>query len=306
MLKHNESNILSGLGNVLTHGAITLLAIGIAFTLPAAARFILYQWWPQVEADANLLLITEIALASLLVLFFNFAKISWDNRRYVASANLASLVYARSNQNWLSRWRERALFSRLPAARDACILTVTGFDTFVHKTSRFRQSLETAYEIRVMLVNPASRGAKLRVGSMPPQQNDFAAFCREIEASIAYLDELRKGGRKVTLKLYDVQPFWKVVVLGEHAWVQYCHNGWQIKETPEYVFALHHRNPKRGLFVPFYMYFLEKWSESHHPEFDFDTRELVCRDATGKEVERLPFQTLDAGKNDIADMQQAA
>jgi hypothetical protein len=306
MVKHNESNILSGLGNVLTHGAITLLAIGIAFTLPAAARFILYQWWPQVEADANLLLVTEIALASLLVLLFNFAKISWDNRRHVASANLASLVYARSNQNWLSRWRERALFKGLPAARDACILTVTGFDTFVHTTSRFRQALKTAYEIRVMLVNPASRGARLRVDSMPPQKNDFAAFCQEIEASIAYLDELRKAGRKVGLKFYEVQPFWKIVVLGEHAWVQYCHNGCQIKETPEYVFALHHRNPKRGLFVPFYMYFLEKWSESHHPEFDFDTRELVCRDETGKEVGRLPFPPFGAEKNDLADMQQAA
>ncbi|HEV8645569.1 MAG TPA: hypothetical protein VGR01_08345 [Burkholderiales bacterium] len=289
MFQRKDSHVLSGLSLIISHGLITTLAIGIAFTLPVVAQFILYQWWPRVESDSNLLLTTEIGLASVLVLLFNFVKVSWSNRRYVVSAKLASLAYARSNGNWLSRWQERALFKRLPVTRDACVLTVTGFDTFVHKSSRFGSALETAYEIRVMLLNPAGHGARVRVDSLPPGKSNLAAFCEEIESSISYLRALRKSGKKVTLKFYEQQPFWKVVVLGEHVWVQYCHSGWEMKQTPEYVFTLHHREPTRGLFVPFYVYFLEKWEDQSHAEFDFDTRELVYRDSMGQEVERLPF-----------------
>lgn len=289
MHKERESYLLSGVSLALSHGLITLLAIGIAFAIPVAARFILYQWWPQVEADSNLLLTTEIGFATVLVLLFNLAKSYWDNRRHVSNAKLASLAYARSNHHWLSRWRERALFKRLPVTRDACVLTVTGFDTFVHQDSRFRSVLETAYEVRVMLANPAGPGARLRLESLPPEKADFSGFCREIEASISYLAALRKAGKKVTLKFYDQLPFWKVVVLGEHVWIQYCHGGREIKHTPEYVFALHHRDPTRGLFVPFYMYFLEKWGEQDNPEFDFNTRELICRDAAGREISRAPY-----------------
>ncbi len=52
------------------------------------------------------------------------------------------------------------------------------------------------------------------------------------------------------------------------------------------MFASNPENPRRGLFVPFYMYFLERWGDSRHPEFDFDKRELVYRDEEGREVRR--------------------
>src|SRR3977135_168323 len=128
MHERKHTHALSGLSLIISHGIITLLAIGIALTLPVGAQFILYQWWPRVEADSTLLLTTEIAFASVLVLLFNLARAAWENRRYVANAKLASLAYAKSNyNNWLSRWQEKALFSRLPVTRDACVFTVTGF-----------------------------------------------------------------------------------------------------------------------------------------------------------------------------------
>jgi hypothetical protein len=52
------------------------------------------------------------------------------------------------------------------------------------------------------------------------------------------------------------------------------------------VFALQHDDPRRGLFVPFYTYFLERWNESRHPEYDFDSNQLVYRDAAGNETGR--------------------
>ena len=88
------------------------------------------------------------------------------------------------------------------------------------------------------------------------------------------------------LKFYDEEPFWKLVVLGDYVWVQHCHSGFTVKQQPEYVFALHRREPRHGLFVPFYMAFLNQWNDTRHPEYDFDSNELVYRDASGKEMRR--------------------
>src|SRR6266699_951668 len=274
------------LRQILSHGVITLLAVAVAFSLPQAASYILNQWWPKVEGDASLLLATELGLAFVLALLFNLAKIAWDNRQKVATAKLASLVYARNaGSGWLSRRRERALLRRLPAARDAFVLSVTGHDTFVAPRSLVREALEKAYEIRVMLVNPVGKGLRKRADSLPPEITVLTLHT-EIEATIGYLSGLRRFGKKVKLKFYDEEPFWKLIVLGDYVWVQHCHSGFAVKQQPEFVFALQHREPRQGLFVPFYMVFLNQWNDTRHHEYDFDANELVYRDSSGKETGR--------------------
>src|SRR5712691_3620446 len=274
------------LRQILSHGVVTLLAIAVAFSLPQAASYILNQWWPKVEGDANLLLATEIGVASVLALLFNLVKIAWDNRQKVVTAKLASLVYARNaGTGWLSRRRERALVKRLPAARDAFILSVTGHDSFVDRCSLVREALEKAYEIRVMLVNPVGKGLRKRADSLPPETTVLTLHT-EIEASIGYLSGLRRFGKKVKLKFYDEEPFWKLVVLGDYVWVQHCHSGFEVRQQPEFVFGLQHREPRHGLFIPFYMVFLNQWNDARHPEYDFSTNELVYRDASGRETGR--------------------
>ncbi len=294
--------LLHSLQQILSHGVITMLAVAIAFSLPQAAQYILYEWWPLVEKDANLLLATEIGMASVLVLLFNFAKIVWRNRQTVAMAKLSALAYARNERHdWLSRRRERALVRRLSAARDAYILTLTGHDTFVDERSPLREALKTAYEIRVMLVNPVGKGLRRRIDSLPPEIT-LLSFHKEIEASIAYLTELRKAGKKVTLKFYEHEPFWKVVVFGDHVWVQHCHAGYEVKHQPEYIFALQHRNPREGLYVPFYMHFLDQWNQPRHPEYDFATNELVYRDEAGNECRRAALGVPINGNSVAADL----
>jgi hypothetical protein len=289
--------LIASLRQILVHGAITVLAVLIAFSLPAAARYVLYDWWPRVELDANMLLATEIALASVLVLLFNFAKVAWDSRHRAATARLAALIHARpdgSGGGWLARLRERALVRRLPTARDAFVLTLTGYDTFIDGGCLVRGLIESAYEVRALLLNPFGEGVRKRIDSLPADIT-LLTFHREIEASIAYLAGLRKRGKKVRLKFYEREPFWKLVVLGDHVWVQHCHAGVRVRQQPEYMFALQHGNPRAGLFVPFYMHFLNEWNDGSHPEYEFDTGELVCRDATGTEVSRAPLgMPLDA------------
>jgi hypothetical protein len=163
-------SLWSGLRHFLSHGVITLLAVAIAFSLPGTANYILNEWWPHVERNPNLLLATEIALASVLALLFNLAKIAWDHRQGVRIARLTSLMYARNaGAGWWSRRRERALVRQLPAARDAFVLTLTGYDTFVADDSLLRGVIEKAYEIRVMLVNPVGKALRERADSLPPE-----------------------------------------------------------------------------------------------------------------------------------------
>ena len=277
-----------GLWQVVLHVGITLLAVGIAFSLPVAAQYILFQWWPRVAADAGLLLVSEISLAASLVVLFNMWRVASENRLKGRVADTASLVYARHRSNWFTRWRERSLIRRLPSSRDACILTLTGYDTFADAKSLLREPLRSAYEIRVMLLDPAARSAEKRVGSLPEEITQ-QSYAEEVQASIAYLGELRALGKKVTLKFYESEPFWKIVVLGDHVWVQYCHSGFEVKSEPEYVFAHNPDNPRLGLYIPFYMYFLEQWNDTRHPRYDFDTRERVYCDGRGREVRRTAF-----------------
>jgi len=294
-------NLWTGLRQILSHGVITVLAVVIAFSLPGIANFILNEWWPHVEGNANLLLATEIGLASVLALLFNLAKIAWDHRQGVLIARLASLMHARSaGAGWWSRRRERALVRQLPAARDAFILTLTGYDTFVADDSLLRGVIEKAYEIRVMLVNPAGRALRERADSLPPEITALSLH-NEIEATIGYLSGLRKFGKSVKLKFYDDEPFWKLIVLGDYVWVQHCHSGFAVREQPEFVFALQHRELRHGLFVPFYMVFLNQWNDARHPEYDFDMSELVYRDPSGKETGRAVLGVpIDGGTTPLA------
>ena len=279
-------SLVAGLRQIFLHGIITVLAVVIAFSLPEAANYILNEWWPEVENNANLLLATEIALASVLALLFNLAKIAWNHSQGLAIQRLASLVYARdARRGWWSRRRERALVAELPAARDAFVLTLTGYDTFVAGDSLLRGQIEKAYEIRILLVNPLGEGLRRRADSLPPEITVLTLHT-EIEATVGYLAALRRIGKKVKVKFYDEEPFWKLVVLGDYVWVQHCHSGIAVRQQPEYVFALQHREPRHGLFVPFYMLFLDEWNDPSHPEYDFETNDLVYRDPSGNEVRR--------------------
>jgi len=281
---------LSGtVGHIVAHVAITLLAVGIAFSLPAAARYILYYWWPKVEGDSQLLLTTEIGFAAVLVLLFNVSRLAREGRRCLKMNRIASLVHVREGDTWLSRLSGRALRKMISAPRDVSVMSVTGYDTFVSEKRKLHRFIEDCYEIRVMLMNPYSPGAKRRVQSLGDPAAMLESYRRESDATIAYLGKLRSAGKKITLKFYDDPPFWNLIVTGEYVWVQYCHDGYELRAQPEYVFALKRDNPAQGLFSPFYVYFLNQWNDPRHPEYNFETNELVYRNGDGNEVERVPY-----------------
>jgi hypothetical protein len=289
-LDHNKHfhSFTQGIHHAFAHVVITLLAVGIAFSIPVIAKYILFYWWPKVEDNSQLLMITEISFATVLVLLFNISKIAWDGRRSIHMNKITSLVYAREESGWMSRWKERDMRKKIASVRDVYIMSITG-SSFSAENNDLQQKLEQAYEIRVLLENPYGKGIAGRVMSLDDAEAMLLANRQETEVSIAYLRRLSAAGKKVNLKFYEEPPFWKLVVTGEYVWVQYCHDGHEVRTQPEYVFGLQHDHPNRGFFVPFYKHFLDQWNDPSHPEFNFETNELIYRNSDGNEIRRSYF-----------------
>jgi len=277
------------LRHILSHVGVTLLAVGIAFSLPALAKYILFTWWPMVEGDSQLLLINEIVFAAVLVLLFNLFLGARQGRLSHRLNRLVSLVHVREESDTRSRWRDRKLLDRITGTRDISVMSITGYDTFVSERRKLNRVIDTSYELRVMLMNPYGAGAMRRVQSLGDPAPLFETYCQETAATLDRLASLATAGKRVTLKFYDEPPFWNLIVTGEYVWVQYCHDGHELKEQPEYVFALIKDKPTQGLFSAFYVHFLNHWSDPRHPECDLSTRELIYRNDKGNEVKRVPF-----------------
>jgi len=102
-----------------------------------------------------------------------------------------------------------------------------------------------------------------------------------------FLKNLNSPQKKIRLKLYEEPPLFKLAVLGDYIFMKYYHAGLNAREAPEYIFK---HSPNHGnLFHPFYQFFLSKWRNSNMPEYDFDTDELIYRDAAGNEERREKF-----------------
>lgn len=277
------------LRHIFSHIGVTLLAVGVAFSLPMLAQYILFTWWPMVEDDSQLLLINEIIFAAVLVLLFNLFLGARQGRLSHRMNRLVSLVHVREESNWRSRWSDRKLLERITGTRDVSVMSVTGYDTFVSQRRKLKNVIDHSYELRVMLMNPYGTGALRRLQSLGDPAPLLETYCQETAATIERLAALAAAGKQVTLKFYEDPPFWNLIVTGEYVWVQYCHDGHELKNQPEYVFALLRDQPTQGLFSAFYVHFLNHWSDPRHPEYDFATRQLIYRNDKGNEVKRLPF-----------------
>jgi hypothetical protein len=285
--------------HMASHAAVTLIAVAIAFSLPKAASYILFNWWPRMQENGQMLLYAEIGFAALLVLLLNLVKLTWDYRRRARMTSIASLVYARESNDWLSRWVKDNQLKRLPWKRDLTIKAVTGYGTFAADDSALRKIIQDCYELRVMLLNPYGPGAEAYAAAHADPQATLVEIRREVAASIAALRRLQGPGKNISLKFYDDPPFWKLVFIGEHVWVRCCHGTRDADKFPEYVFAMQPKKPNRGFFPAFYTDFLNQWNDLRHPDYAFDTDELVYRHDKGGKARRAPYQGAETETVDV-------
>jgi hypothetical protein len=180
---------------------------------------------------------------------------------------LVSLVHVRQEDDRRSRWADRKLLDRITRTPDVSVMSVTGYDTFVSGRRKLNRVIDHSHELRAMLMNPYGAGAMRRVQSLGDPVPLLETYCKETAATIERLVSLASAGKKVTLKFYDDPPFWNLIVTGEYVWVQYCHDGHELKSQPEYVFAVDRDKPTLGLFSAFYVHVLNQWGNPQHPEY---------------------------------------
>ena len=242
------------------------------------------------QEDSQTLLYSEIGLAAFLVLLLNLVKLTWDYRSRVRITSIASLVYAQESGDLFSRWAKSNQLKRLPWKRDLTIKAVTGYGTFAADDSALKQLIKGCYEIRVLLLNPYGACAEAYANAHDDPQSTLAEIRREVAASIAALRQLLGSGKLVALRFYEGTPLWKLAFIGEHVWVRCSHGTRDVVESfPEYVFALQPRKPTRGLFPVFYTHFLNQWNDPRHPEYAFDSDQLVYRDLKGGKARHVPY-----------------
>jgi hypothetical protein len=78
--KASTKHFLQGLGRVLYHVLLVAMSAGVVFFLPTMVSIVardFWTYWALVEKQNIFLVSVEIALALLLVLFFNYLGSSW-------------------------------------------------------------------------------------------------------------------------------------------------------------------------------------------------------------------------------------
>jgi len=289
---------LRGTAHILYHVLLVALSAGIALSLPAivssiARNFLVY--WSLIENEKIFLMSVEIALAALLILFFNYIRKSWQDAKMARIARGAGMAYFTPKRGMLGPRRIRKLKQKQAFAKDVMVISSTGFRTFVDPKGDLHHVLKTCREAKIMLLDPYSDGANTRAKSILLPEVTPERLREQIDQSIDFLKGLRAVQKNIKLKLYKDPPFLKVAVLGDYIWVQHYHAGLDIQMMPEYVFE-HDQNPG-SLYTPLYQYFLLRWENPGIPEYDLDTDELIYRAGSGDNVRREPFGKVREDEN---------
>ncbi|WP_124951725.1 hypothetical protein [Sulfuriferula thiophila] len=280
MLTNRHPSLAHSFRHLLSHVSISLLAVGIAFSLPFVAEHILYSGWPKAESNARLLMGSEVAFAALLVLLFNISKIVWDSRRGLKFNAQTALAHPGEGNDWLTRQRDREVRKHVQGTREVSILSLTGREV-LDTDSWVGSVLNECNEVRVLLMHPAGSGVYERTRLSANPEAARKAYRQEVEATIHYLTKLVAEGKRVRLRFYDAVPFWRLVVAGDYVQVQYCYSA-DASKWPEYMFELRKDQPGKGLFTPFYVNFLTQWQNQQLPEYDFETQQLIYSNTQGE------------------------
>jgi hypothetical protein len=201
----------------------------------------------------------------------------------------AGMVHFFPTTNFFTLRKIKKLKKRQGFAREVMIVSSTGFRTFVDPKGDMHDVVRTCRDVKIMLLNPFSEGARLRARSILDPNITPESFREQISKSIDFLKDLKAARKNIKLKFYQDSPFLKLAILGHYVWIKHYHPGLDIQALPEFVFD-HDQNPG-SLYNPLYQHFVTCWENPGNPEYDFDTDELVYRDANGNETRRDRFNS---------------
>lgn len=283
--------MVKNITHVSYHVAVVLLSAALALSMPflvSAMAGKLLASWAFIENEKVFLAAIEIVTAVTLILFFNFVRRAWNDRRLARMAKSAGLVQAtRFRGTFLFKRRVRHMKKKLGFAREIMIIGSTGYRSFVEQQGDLHEAVQNSRDAKIMLLDPLKYGAIARARSIPDPEITPEVIREQIIKSIDFLKTLRAAQKTVTLKLYPDMPLLKLAILGDYAFIRHYHTGLNVRHMPEFTFKNEHDHG--GLYLPMYRYFLSKWQDPGIPEYDLDTDELVYRDHMGYEVMRVLF-----------------
>jgi hypothetical protein len=272
------------------HVCVVAISAGVALSLPVIASGVL-AYWSRTESEKALLVSTEIAVATVLIVILNYVYRSIQDGRLARMAEGAGLVAFLPTRKLPDQKRIRKLKERQGIGRNIMIIGSTGYGTFVDTEGDLFSVLDKCLEAKLLLVNPYSEAASIRVQAIGHPDFTLARFRSEVMQSIDSLKQLRATGKMIRLKLYADPPLVKLVILGDYLWLKHYHSDLDVQTRPEYVFR--HNHEDHGLYTLFYEYFLLRWESTEIPEYDFETDELVYQGSKGTETRRERFRRDD-------------
>jgi hypothetical protein len=279
--------VLREAAGTLYHIGIVTLSAGIALLLPVSATYFL-SFWSRVEHDKFSLIAMEMAVAIFLIVCLNYFRRSMRDRALATVATGAGLVSFFPRRTRGAQRRIKQLKEEQGTGRTISIIGSSGHSTFVDQVGGLSSVLDKCLGARIMLVNPYSQEASMRIQAINHPEFTLDTFREEIRQSIQLLKRLKAMGKSVKLKLYSDAPLIKLVILGDYLWLQHYHADLDIQTMPEYV--LQHNCKDHSLYTLYAHYFVQRWESAEIPEYDLDTDELVYRNRTGNEIRRERFQ----------------
>jgi hypothetical protein len=267
-----------------------VLALSMPFMVSTMARKLLASW-AFIENEKLFLVAVEILTAVMLILFFNFVRRAWNDRRLARMAKSAGLVQATPFRGtFIYKRRIKHMKKKLGFAREIMIIGSTGYRSFAEEEGDLHEAVQNCREAKIMLLDPLKHGAIARARSIPDPEITPEVIREQIIKSIDFLKSLKAAQKNVRLKLYPDMPLLKMAILGDYAFIRHYHTGLNVRHMPEFAFKNDQKHG--GLYLPMYRYFLSRWQDPDIPEYDLDTDELVHRDHTGYEVMRESFNEI--------------
>ncbi len=275
---------------ILYHIALAAVSAGIALSLPRVLNFMAKKtliYWAILGNEKLIVVSVEMAVAILLIFFFNVLARSWKDRRLSNMAKTAGLVLVKPTKGFLARRRVKKLKEKQGYAKDIMIIGSTGLRTFVDPKGDLHQVLQNCRNAKIMLLNPFSEGARARARSIRDSHVTPETFREQIKKSVLFLKALKAVKKEVKLKFYPDVPILKLAILDDHIWIQHYHAGLDVQQMPEYVFK--HDQNLGSLYIPLYQFFMTRWNDPNVPEYDLESDELIYRNAAGNERRRGAF-----------------
>jgi len=273
--------------HLLYHIFVVALSAAVALSLPSALRVAAREalrYWAFLENEKIFMVSLELGVAMLLIVSLTLIGRSWRNMKLAEIARNAGLIGVSRGG---PKKKNRKIREQQSSAKEFMLMGSTGYSTFAVPGGEMHHAIQQSREAKIMLLDPSSRGARNRAASLADPDMTPMNFRNQIAASIDFLKKLRVSQKQVRLKLYQDVPLFKMAIVGDYIYMRHYHSGRDVREMPEFVFR--NSQMSSNLYIPFYQYFLNRWRDPSLPEYDFDTDELVYRNAAGAELKRESF-----------------